>query len=581
MNTLLGILGIGLAWTFYGVALIGLGALFLGIIYRRHLISVACCFWVGLTLLITGLQIINLFHRIDLLVVRSIWLFGFVCFWQFRVYLDVSFWSRLKLWQKIFVGLALLWLADRALASPYVYDSALYHFSSVRWANEEPLPPGLGNLHGRLAFNQSYFLYVSFLNLLPKRGDGHNFANSLLLVCTLLTLLEKGSESSLNNIRRFIFLWLSGLLIFLELLEPGISSPSPEPAMFCLQLVMFSLVITAWTRSSEQTREERAIEVSTVLLLSGLAITFKLSSIVFSLGIAGVLAKLFVSKFDKEFRWRVLWPLSVALLLGVTWVVRNVIASGYLIYPLESAACPVSFRVPSEQVREEARWIFSWARAPGIPWSKVLADWSWLQPWANGVGRRPEFIFALAVFGFAASCLIVLFCKSGKAIKTGLVRGGDFLALSAVTISALCFWFLMAPDPRFAGAVPLLATTCLLGIVLEGVQESSGFSLVRAMAMTVFGFGICLAVFSNGFGLVRLKKRQIGSRVPVPELTQKVTDSGLRVWVPIYGDRTGDAPLPATPYFRRELRLRGPNLASGFCLETKSAPARPGGKSEN
>ena len=241
MNTLLDILGIAFAWIFYGATIVGLGSLFLGLIYRETLFSFSCCFWIGLALLVTALQIVNLFFGINLFIVRSIGFLGLFSFWLFRNHLDVSFWSRLKPWHKLFVGLAILWVADRALERPYVYDSALYHFSSVRWANEQPLPPGLGNLYGRLAFNQSYFLFVSFLNLLPNRGDGHNFTNSLLLVFTIMTILEKGSGITGDRARKTIFLLLSPLVFFFALLNaPGISSPSPDVAMLCLQLAMFS-----------------------------------------------------------------------------------------------------------------------------------------------------------------------------------------------------------------------------------------------------------------------------------------------------------------------------------------------------
>jgi hypothetical protein len=61
MNTLLGVLGIALAWVFYGATLAGLGALFLGLICRATLLSFFCCYWIGLALLVTTQQIVHLF----------------------------------------------------------------------------------------------------------------------------------------------------------------------------------------------------------------------------------------------------------------------------------------------------------------------------------------------------------------------------------------------------------------------------------------------------------------------------------------------------------------------------------------
>src|SRR5262249_29613766 len=158
---------------------------------------------------------------------RLISILGLFLFWVFRARLDLRFWTRFKVWQKLLIALGVIWIADRALAAPYVGDSYLYHFSSVRWATEYRLPPGLGNLHGRLAFNQSYFLFVSFLNLLPRRWQGHNFANSLLLVFALITTLERAGEFR-EKATKTINQLLGPLLIFLTLLankkyESGVS----------------------------------------------------------------------------------------------------------------------------------------------------------------------------------------------------------------------------------------------------------------------------------------------------------------------------------------------------------------------
>jgi hypothetical protein len=362
----------------------------------------------------------------------------------------------LKTWHILLAGLAVLWVADRALARPDVYDSGLYHFSSVRWANEQPLPPGLGNLHGRLAFNQSYFLFMSFVNLLPKRGDGHNFANGLLLVFTIITILEMGDEMTADRTRKAVFVLLMVLVFFFALLfnktnEPGISSPSPDVAMICLQLAMFSLALAACNRPPAKPKNRRTIQVAAVLLLSGLAVTFKLSSIAFSLGIAlvAIAAYLFTPE-QKTLSSPITPPLVALLVLSVVWIARSVIASGYLIYPITATACPVAWRLPSDRVADQANWIISWAREPGVHWSKVLADWSWFWPWSKHVAERPDFIFASCLFAFAGLLLIILSLKAPKAMANGIRRCIDFVSLGAVCAASICFGSLLLPIRDFS-----------------------------------------------------------------------------------------------------------------------------------
>jgi hypothetical protein len=84
----------------------------------------------------------------------------------------------------------------------------------------------------------------------------------------------------------------------------------------------------------------------------------------------------------------------------------------------------------------------------------------------------------------------------------------------------------------------------------------------------ILGFGLFRAFDANGLELVSLQRPGIGSRIPVAELSQKVTDSGVRVWVPVTSDQTWDAPVPTTPYFKHNLSLRGKELASGFYVRT-------------
>ncbi|MEX2611286.1 MAG: hypothetical protein WEA24_15290 [Gemmatimonadota bacterium] len=85
---------------------------------------------------------------------------------------------------------AVLVLANRALGEATVYDSGLYHFANVRWATEHALVPGLGNLHARLAFNQSYFLLVAGLDHPLPGLDGHRLVNGILYVALLAELVR-------------------------------------------------------------------------------------------------------------------------------------------------------------------------------------------------------------------------------------------------------------------------------------------------------------------------------------------------------------------------------------------------------
>ena len=82
------------------------------------------------------------------------------------------------------------WIASRSMMPPTNTDSGGYHFNAIRWINAFPIVPGLGNLHGRLAFNQAFFPYAAALNFSPIFEHGHALANSFLLLLTIVSCAQ-------------------------------------------------------------------------------------------------------------------------------------------------------------------------------------------------------------------------------------------------------------------------------------------------------------------------------------------------------------------------------------------------------
>jgi hypothetical protein len=130
----------------------------------------------------------------------------------------------------------------------------------------------------------------------------------------------------------------------------------------------------------------------------------------------------------------------------------------------------------------------------------------------------------------------------------------------------LGFWFLTAPDPRFAQATLWIFA---LNLLLFPFLTESGFS--RSMALLAVLLLSLLAAFDVGIGVVRLAKERKRLRLPNSvggkvDLLARRTDSGLTVWVPKNVYEPGFAQLISTPpdRFNSRLELRGPNLRDGF-----------------
>ncbi|MEP6896390.1 MAG: hypothetical protein ABI986_12350, partial [Chloroflexota bacterium] len=166
------------------------------------------------------------------------------------------------------------------------YDSGLYHFNTIRWINSYPIIPGLGNLHGRLAFNQSFFLYAASLNFFPYFSFGHVIANSFLFLLAftdlawhLYGLTQELHRAALYDIFFFIP-YLFGLAIVLYIsVSTNMSSPTPDIASALIQTILYIWFIQIIDDIRNQKFSHD--KVSTLLILGTALITVKLSNLVF------------------------------------------------------------------------------------------------------------------------------------------------------------------------------------------------------------------------------------------------------------------------------------------------------------
>jgi hypothetical protein len=553
-------------WLLFGAVFCGLGSWF----FRAPAddrIAWSDCFWAGLATATFLLLAINLVTGVSAVVASAIIVLGLGSLWRNRGAIAPPRVKIRRWWLWLPLGLVLVWLANRALESPLWYDSGLYHFTLIRWANESALPFGLGNLHGRLAFNQSFFVYVAFLNRLPLAGFGHNLANSLLLAAVLLTCVEAHAERSGTGHRRWLPLAFGLVTVFWMLAARRfgihLSDPSPDLAVFLVEIVVARYALSAFDPLGEPRQRERARTL--VVLLLGYLITLKLSALVFALVLGGLvcwsgrrIAPALAPKASPGAWLVVLWGL-------IFWTLRGVVSSGYLVYPVVQTGLPVSWRIPPAITVDEASAVKSWARAPGQPFATVLASWQWLGPWWKANLTRWDFVAPLFLVSVALVILLVTLVTRWR--RPGR-RPEHFALLAVATASgaSLAFWFASAPDARFMGAAAYLLPLAWLEISFA-TWNTRAAQWAAAISLGVLGLLLTAVCLGTQPGWITVPPEHLAQPIPVAKMAVHQTDSGLRVWVPEQGDLSWDAPLPCTPYFHPELQLREGKLFDEFRLK--------------
>lgn len=537
-------------------------------------------FWLGYAVSIAALQAIHLVMPIDWHITALLGVLGLValiaCFMRrSSVISPVISVPQNPNFKTILLYLCLLlplifWLANRALSPQLDFDSGFYHLSSIKWLNEYPIVPGLANLHYRLGFNQTIFLLDAVLNAYPYFDHGFTFVNSLLMLVLLAQLLWITVRGLFATKSQSV-----PIMIFVALLLPiclyratpqrfsaNLSSPSPDLSVFIFQILTTLMLLRYLFPTDSPRTESQRFAVLYLITICAVGVTSKLSFAVFggAILLITVLHWLWQNRaaWQSAAGWLLRWSLVIGFSLGVVWIVRTSILTGYPLFPNRAAALPVDFRVPSSIAREAELWVYAFARDPRGDMDRTLSNWDWLGGWWWRMGDSfNQFLFVIPLYiALAALALLILAALSALIRHRPLDGRYPLLALPAL-LTCLA-WFFSAPDPRFAGAAFwLLAATLALGLLTSFPRLSACVSI----GITVYLFVLTI---STDFTL-----RTDFPIIPQPPLQEFRTESGL-----VYNRSAStqnplnlyNAPLPNSPYEHPRLTLRGSDLREGFRL---------------
>ena len=568
-----------LVYLLLGVAYYGWGriaSLLLGIADQKPE-SPVMPVWLGWAFTLLIFQMLHFFLPITVFVTVPVLAFGTISsFFQIRNEVRRFFAQQPSLNLLIIVVILTLgiaaWLASRAMLPPTNYDSGLYHFNAIRWINTYPIVPGLGNLHGRLAFNQSFFTYVAALNFYPVFGYGRSLANSFLLLLVLATVLPSimsiiRQPSLLVKEHPFRYaseLFMLPIIFYITFSSDGIASPTPDLASTLLQLVMFIMLvhgIEEWIRG----QREQNYRVMTLVVLAATAVTIKLSNLAFSSVIIGF-ALIYTWQTSHAYIKDFLRIFLAFFILIFVWGLRGFILSGAPLFPSTIGYISTEWAVPIGKVIDEANWVYSWARMPGANWRDVIGNWAWLHPWLLRMSKdMTNVVYPLMMTVFFCVVTMVL----GRFKKA---RQPHFLEWTILlpSIISLIYWFFTAPDQRFAHAIFFLALICSMLLFLLSIKDMVRSRTFAAMLCLVFltGYGDIFSYIFRHLGDMKSGSTCGWHGVKEVTLNIKITSSGLIVFTPRTGDQSWDSPLPSTPRFDDRLRLRNPaSMSAGFTVK--------------
>jgi len=413
----------------------------------------------GLSLLIPLVSVISIFHPINTWVHFSIVgaLILIVGPRQIAAGLSSAFkndeWYRNKILFFFAVG-SYLWFAFiLAGGSREMLDTPAYHMATVKWVREFGVVPGLTNLMDRLGANSSWHVFAAFLEPGPLGGKSTHFAG-LLVYMILLAICLPGFAAVLKNKLGLAEIFQSlGFPVLLLGSEWLITSLSTDWPMYVILLLAFVICLKVLVAADSKTNRLEGGLIGSVSALAALSVSIKLMAAPYVL-----LPLSAVLMTRKRFLRNCFKALIIGFLVVSPFLARNVILSGYLVYP---SIFPDVFRfdwkVPKDDVLGLYNWAKDWAYYSGNLVQmdvKPLAQMGlfekinvWYQTWViqnmSGNQCRDLFImFAISVFASA-----VAFFQFRKRASHNYLQG--FLLLLPIPLLGLCYGFLSAPVPRY------------------------------------------------------------------------------------------------------------------------------------
>ena len=428
-----------------------------------------------------------------------------------------------------------------------MYDTHLYHFNVVRWITDYPIVPGLGNLHNRLALNNLFHIFAALCDVSVWRDKAAHLALGFMF--SVATIASTYRHSNFER----IFCSVTLFYLLEQLFSPhSMASLSTDLSASLLVLVTLKSFFS-----------EDRLRVPLVVTSASLAVTFKVSMLpILLLAVINAYYYATTEITSRTIRLRAIFILSfMPFWLIIPFLMRNIILSGWILYPLPVAQISLPWAMPRAEVQDIYDWIVSWARWPSHKLEETLHSgfFAWFKPW----GRTFLTTWASRYLWYGTFSLVA-------AYWSGIINfdRSDELKryYSALLITGLgiLLWF-KAPDIRF-GEVwfwAFLALTLFPWINSELATNPRLSSLIMITGLVLFSPNY----FNNLLNLGPKPIFLIAPDAPVfglDRLDFQQDDSNQTLYKPKSGDQCGNSPIPCTPY-RNNYRLIVPGrIESGF-----------------
>jgi hypothetical protein len=419
-----------------------------------------------------------------------------------------------------------------------------------------------------LGYNSSFFSLQALYSLKFLTGQSMHSLNgffiTVMLVYAFVTLgvWNKRKLATSDFVKAGFFLFFILGAIHHEAASPGTDT-----------MTQFMLLYLAakWSEYAEQEPEPSLTDYGWLGILAVWVVTIKLSGLVLMI-LSAYLAVVFI--VGKEGKKLLVFLLGSVTVL-IPFLIRNVIISGYLVYPLYWLDIfKVEWKMPLDVLIWDNNEIRAWGRGLTNPADYHAPLSVWFPLWFSGFTRYGRLLFFANIV-----CLVLAFALMLRSLIKR--ENGKMAVLLLLAVFGLLFWFMSAPLLRY-GYVYM--------ILLPAVVAGNGLLLARPKAEAIIARQLAahrnwrrtLSVVAGAIGLLAVYKicligADAAPRYWPPPLVRQtdyeeawnraVEWQGLTIYVPDRGETVlgyNSFPGIMTERELETLRLRTGRLEGGF-----------------
>lgn len=462
--------------------------------------------------------------------------------------------KRLQISSGLALGILILIAATIDVRHP---DTYLYHAQSVEWNELYGAVKGLGNLDNHFAYNSSFFCLQALFSWRGITGVSLHLMNGFLCFFAVLYAFcsmkyKGGRKMYASDLIRLIF----PLYILMSI--DGVSSPGSDLSA----MIVLIYIMTKWAGHVEEKEEDLSDDsvADTVFLgiLGVFSVSLKLSVIPLVL-----LCIYPLYRFLREKQWKKIILMIIAGTVVIApFFIRNVIISGYLVYPFPQLDLfSFDWKMNPSDVEMDKVFNLVWGRA--INYAEGASyDWpfhKWIVIWWKVQETEDKWIWVIDVLMLVINAVIMIRSIICKKINAKLF-------LLAVNSLLWLYWMLSAPLVRYGFVFLFLLPAGTLLYADNG--ERFGYAMVQGVYIIAIASQLMVSFNTYNYNLVWPEDYK---KNPAEECT--ITSTNGTVYTLYYPkDDAKMLEYPAYDKFPhipsegdlKHIAMRGPDLSYGF-----------------